>query len=185
MPLPLLIPGIIAGVSALAGVGSSLAAGGAASSAERQLRERREADERRYLHESNTDFLDTETAKSTLSVLRKNNKKQLEAADNNAVKQGISEEAQVALAGRLNEGYADSASRLAGFGTQYQQQIKENYLRRVGSTDDMIYNSQLRKADALGGLIDSIGGLAGAGLMAYGSGAFEKTPKADMKLELA
>lgn len=175
MPLPLLVPAIIAGVSAIAGGISSASAAKKAKKAERQLQQRRDDAERRYLHEFNTDFLDTETAKSTLSSLRKGNQKQLDAANNDAVKQGTSEEAKVALAGKLNEGYSDAAARLAGFGTQYKQQLTDSHLRRLDSLDNALYNSQLNKSTAMGGITDAIGGLANAGMSAFGAGAFSKS----------
>lgn len=172
MPIPLLVPAIIAAVGAAASIAGSVASGNAKSKADKQLQERRDKAERKYLHEINTDFLDTDTAQSTLAQLRKQNAKQIEAINNDAVRQGASEEAKVAMAGKLNEGYADATSRLAGFGTQYKQQIEDRYQRRVDGLDDALYNSQLGKADALGGLIGSIGGLTNAGLQAYGAGMF-------------
>lgn len=181
MPLPLLIPGIMAGVGALGGIFGDISAGNAAAKAEKQLRERRAAAERQYNQEANTDFLDTATAKSTLAALRRQNDKQMESAGNDAVKQGASDEAKVAMAGRLNENYADAASRLAGFGTQYQQQIKDRYQRRVDSLDDAIYNSQLNKPDALSTIGDAISGLSDAGMQIYAAGGFDKKDAASSK----
>lgn len=181
----MIIPAIIAGVGALAGGINSIISGNKAARAERQLQERRDQEKRRYLHEMNTDFLDTETAQSTLATLRKKNSKQVDAANTDAVKQGLSEEAQVAMAGKLNEGYADAASRLAGFGTQYKQQLTDSYLRRSDSLDNAIYNSQMNKAAATSSMTDAIGGVVNAGMSAWGSGAFSKSAQnaPDMKID--
>lgn len=174
MPIPLAIPIIASAAGAILNVGSSIFSGNEAARAQKQLEERRNAENRRYAHESGIEFLDTEVAKSTLASLRRQNKKQTEISDNNAVKQGLSDEAQVAQASRLNENYAEASTRLASMGTEYKQRLQENHLRRLDSLDNALYNSQLGKADALGSLGQSISGLAGAAMGAYEAGAFEK-----------
>lgn len=176
MPLPLLLPLILGGAAGLGKIASGISAGNAAAKAEANLKARRDKAERQYLHDKNTDFLDTATAKSTLSALRKQNDRQMEANNNNSIRQGASDEAKVAMAGQLNENYADAASRLAGFGTQYKQQIEDRHLRRLDSLDDALYNSQLNKPSALGMIGDAFGTLGGSALSAYGQGAFTKTP---------
>lgn len=173
--MSLAIPIISGAVSLFSGIANSIAAGNAAKKAEADLKDRRDKAERQYLHEYNTDYLDTASAKSTLAQLRRQKEKQMEALQNDAVKQGTSEEGKVAMAGRLNDSYADATSRLAGFGTQYQQQIKDNYLRRLDTLDNALYNSQLGKADALSGVSASIGAAANSAMEAYGQGAFSKS----------
>lgn len=175
-----MIPLILGGLSAASGIASLIGQGNAT----RQLEQRRKTEELQYLHDKNTDFLDTDTAKSTLATLRKQNQKQFEATNNDAVKQGMSEESRVALAGKQNENYADAASRLAGFGTQYQQQVRDSSRRRLDSLDNALYNADLDKADAWGTLASSIGSVANAGFAAYGAGAFEKTAKLLPKMPL-
>lgn len=172
MPLPLAIPAIIAAVGAIASIGSSAGSAGASASAQKQLEERRDAENRRYAHESGIEFLDTEAAKSTLASLRRHNKKQTDVSDNNAVKQGLSDEAKVAQASKLNENYAEAATKLASMGTEYKQRIQDGHLRRLDSLDNAIHNSQLGKADAMNSMGQSIAGVASAAMGAYASGAF-------------
>lgn len=173
--LPILIPAIIAAVGAVAQGASSIAAGNAAQKAQDQLQARRDAAERRYQQEYNTDFLDTATAKSTLAMLRRRNDKQIEAIGNDAIKQGATPETKVALAGKLNEGYAEAASRLAGFGTQYKQQLTDRHLARLDAFDNGLAQAEQGKAAAWQSLGDGIGNLSGAALSAYGAGAFGGT----------
>lgn len=177
MAIPLLIPAIIAGVSALAAAGASAAAAGEADAAENRLQNRSDAELRRYAHEKSTNFLDSDSARATLATLRRQNKKQTDEANTDAVKQGMSEEARVAMAGKLNENYGNQTTRLSGFGTQYKKQMEDSHLRRMDSLDNALYNSQLGKSSAWGGLTGAISGLGGAAMSAWADGAFDPKPK--------
>lgn len=172
---------ISAGVGAIGSLVSGLSARSKAKKAEKQLLERRDALNKEYAQDKNTDYLDTEAARSTLALLRRQNRRQTEAMNNNAVKSGASDEAKVAAAGRLNDSYADAASRIAGMGTQYKQQLKENYQRRRDSIDDQLTQVQMQKAqatsDMIGGITGATGGLISAFGLGGGSGA-QKAAKA-------
>lgn len=150
-----------AGVSALGTLFSGLSARRQARKAERQLEQRKEALDKEYAHDKNTNYLDTESARSTLALLRRQNQRQQEALNNNAVKSGASDEAKVAAAGRLNESYADAVSQIAGMGTEYKQRLKENYQSRSDALDDALLNVKLQKAQATNDMIGQFAQTAG------------------------
>lgn len=158
------------GASLLGGLFGGISARRQARKAEKQIRQKQEALDKEYAHDKNTNYLDTEAARSTLALLRRQNQRQMEALNNNAVKAGTSDEAKVAAAGRLNENYADAASRIAGMGTEYKQRLKENYQNRTDSLDNALYNIQMGKAQATGDMIGATTGAVGGFLSAYGLG---------------
>lgn len=168
-----------AAVSILGSAVSSIASAESARKAADQQRARRDEAERRYLHEVNKDFLDTETAKSTLSAIRKQNDKQIEALGNNAIKAGASDEAKIAAASRANETYADAASRIAGYGTQYKQNIEDRYLARLDQFDDKLVDLERQKADAWIGLGNSVASVGSSVAQAHGEGVFTKAKTAE------
>lgn len=180
---------ISAGVGAIGSLVSGLSARSKAKKAEKQLLERKDALNKEYAQDKNTDYLDTEAARSTLALLRRQNRRQTEAMNNNAVKSGASDEAKVAAAGRLNDSYADAASRIAGMGTQYKQRLKENYQRRRDSIDDQLTQVQMQKAqatsDMIGGITGATGGLISAFGLGGGSGGgknmYDATRKAEFR----
>ncbi|MDE5944561.1 MAG: hypothetical protein K2G93_03125 [Rikenella sp.] len=157
-----------AGVSALGTLFSGLSARKQAQKAEKQLLQRKDALNKEYAHDKNTNYLDTESARSTLALLRRQNQRQQEALNNNAVKSGASDEAKVAAAGRLNDSYADAVSQIAGMGTEYKQRLKENYQNRADSLDDALLNVQMGKAQATNEMIGQFAQTAGGFLSAYG-----------------
>ena len=162
---------ISAGVGAIGSLFSGLSARSKAKKAEKQLLERRDALNKEYAQDKNTDYLDTEAARSTLALLRRQNRQAQEALNNNAVKSGASDEAKVAAAARQNENYANAASRIAGMGTQYKQRLKENYQRRRDSIDDQLTQVQMQKAQATSDMIGGITGAASGLISAYGMGS--------------
>lgn len=125
------------------------------------LEEKKDALTKEYTQEKNTNFLDTDTASATLALLRRQNQQQTEAMNNNAVKAGASDEAKVATAAGLNRNYADAVSQIAGMGTQYKQNLKNNYQAQVNAVDDSIQNIQLQKVQASSDMINNIASKAG------------------------
>ena len=168
-------------VGALGSLFSGISARNQARKAEKQLEQRKADLQSEYAQEKNTDYLDTETARSTLALLRRQNKRAQEALNNNAVKSGASDEAKVAAAARQNENYANAVSQIAGMGTQYKQRLKENYQQRLDSLDNALYSTQMSKAqatsDMIGGITNAVGGM----LTAYGLEGTTKKNAADTK----
>ena len=162
-------------VGALGSLFSGIGARKQARKAEKQIHERKDALTTEYAQDKNTDYLDTEAARSTLALLRRQNRRAQEAMNNNAVKSGASDEAKVAAAARQNENYANAVSRIAGMGTQYKQRLKENYQNRMDSLDNALYNIQMGKAQATGDMIGGITNAVGGLISAYGMG--KSTPK--------
>lgn len=168
-------------VGALGSLFSGISARNQARKAEKQLEQRKADLQSEYAQEKNTDYLDTETARSTLALLRRQNKRAQESLNNNAVKSGASDEAKVAAAARQNENYANAVSQIAGMGTQYKQRLKENYQQRLDSLDNALYSTQMSKAqatsDMIGGITNAVGGM----MAAYGLEGTTKKNAADTK----
>lgn len=145
-----------AGASILGGIFGGISTRKQLSKIEKGLNEKKDNLTKEYTQEKSTNFLDTDTARATLALLRRQNQQQAEAMNNNAVKAGASDEAKVAMAARLNRNYADAASQIAGMGTQYKQNLKNNYQAQVNAVDDSIRNIQLQKAKASSDMIGSV-----------------------------
>lgn len=163
------------GTSLLGGLFGGIGARKQARKAEKQLQERKDNLNNWYAQEKNTNYLDTDAARSTLALLRRQNKRQMEALNNNAVKAGTSDEAKVAAAGRLNDSYADAVSRIAGMGTQYKDNLRRDYMNRMDSLDNALFNVQMGKAQAMNDTIGATTGAVSGLLSAYGLGGKKTT----------
>lgn len=158
------------GASLLGGLFGGIGARKQARKAEKQLQQRKTDLNNWYNQKNNTDYLDTDSARSTLALLRRQNKRQMEALNNNAVKAGTSDEAKVAAAGRLNDSYADATSRIAGMGTQYKDNLRRDYMNRMDSLDNALFSTQMQKGQAMSDMIGTTSQAVGGLLSAYGLG---------------
>ena len=116
--------------------------------AEKEIRAEREKNRRWYEQQRNTNYLDTQEARSVLSSLRKQSEKQQEAMNNNLVRSGASDEAKVAAASALNQSYSDNVNRLAGIGTRYQDNIRREFQTREDAYNNALSNIRYGKANA-------------------------------------
>lgn len=167
------------GTSLLGGLFSGIGSRKQTRLAEKQLQQRKTDLNNWYAQEKNTDYLDTDAARSTLALLRRQNKRQMQALNNNAVKAGTSDEAKVAAAGRLNDSYADAVSRIAGMGTQRQDNLRRDYMNRSESLDNALFNTQMQKGQAMSDMIGTTSQAVGGLLSAYGLGGTKAKSVAD------
>lgn len=132
--IPLLIGGLVSGVSSLAG---GIADAVQQNKKTKQLEKYQNDLDNWYKEEMATDYLDTSQARSTLSLLQKNKKSELDNLDNNQIKSGYTDEAKVAYAAQLNNNYADQVSKLAGLDTEYKSSVRKSYWDETSSLLDI------------------------------------------------
>ena len=132
-----------------------------AKEAEKEIKSERAKNRRWYEQQRNTNYLDTQEARSVLSSLRTQSEKQQEAMNNNLVRSGASDEAKVAAASELNKSYSENVNRLAGIGTRYQDNIRREYQSREDAYNNALSNIRYGKANAAaswGNIASDIGG---------------------------
>ena len=167
------------GTSLLGGLFGGIGARKQARKAEQQLQQRKTDLNNWYSQAKNPDSLAPDAARSTLALLLRQNKRQMQALNNNAVKAGTSDEAKVAAAGRLNDSYADAVSRIAGMGTQYKDNLRRDYMNRADSLDNALFNTQMQKGQAMSDMVGTTSQAVGGLLSAYGLGGTKAKTAAD------
>lgn len=166
--------GAIAGAaaSAIGGTIGAIRASKQAKKATKMVEKQKADNDRWYQQESNTNFLDTAASKATLAQLREEGKRQQQAATNSLSKAGATAEERIAAASGINQNYASAASRLAGLGTQYQQQVRARYDNKNDNYTSQLANIAAGKASTAAQIGDSvtgvIQGLDTAGLLDFG-----------------
>lgn len=164
---------ILAGVSALSSLFASLKSAQANNLADAQLRKRQSELEMWYNKEYNQNYLDTDEAKSLMTILNNQRKEQMKKVDQNNAIKGASDEARVATADKLNKGIADNVTRLAGYGTRYKDSMRREYQGLKSNLDTMEWQNLQGKtqnwANFSGNAMNAGIGFAEAS----GSGAFD------------
>jgi hypothetical protein len=80
-----------------------------------------------YNREYNTPYLDTIEGKSTIQILRDNYLERMKKVNQGNAIKGASDEMAVATADAGQRNFANNVTRLAGYGTQRQDQIGREY----------------------------------------------------------
>lgn len=88
-----------------------------------------------YNKNYNTNYLDTDEAKSAIRVLLDQMKENNEASESSGAITGATAEKNVALKGEQNKGFSTALTRLAGYGTQRKQMIESQYMNRDSQID--------------------------------------------------
>ncbi len=157
---------IVGGVASLAGIGTNIRAAREKRKIEREnnalyngIIEETKADkkenEKMYNRAMSENYLDTAEARSSLAQLRESNKKQLESATNNLIRNGATEESKIAVASGLNRNYADAASRMAGLATKYREDATDRYLQQKDKYNSILYNAWMNRANMNGNIGNS------------------------------
>ncbi len=150
------------GIAAIGSLFSGIRARKQARKAEKQINSWKAENRKWWEQERGTDYLDTAEARSVLSTLRNDNKKQQQALSNDVTRSGLSDEAKVAMAGQLNENYSANVNQLAGMGTQYKNNLRREYQAREDQYNNLLYQTTMDKANtasALGGMFSDVGNL--------------------------
>lgn len=99
-----------------------------------------------YNKEYNTNYLDTEEAKSVLRLLFEQQKEQSEDLQNSAAITGASAEKQVAQKEKLNKNYTQAVTGMSGLGTRRKENIQNQYMGRKGQIDQLTLQNLLNKS---------------------------------------
>jgi len=110
-----------------------------------------------YTGESNKDYLDTSEARSALSALRKNQQESQKRMADIAAVTGASEESQLANNANLNENVAETTSNLAGKGTAYKTELRQEKNQQQSQLDAMTQNLENRQMGLMMGDVGTHG----------------------------
>jgi hypothetical protein len=114
-----------------------------------------------YAKERNTDYLDTAEGKSISSGLKKTLKDQINREKEGAIKTGGSHEAEVATKEQAFESLGDSYRKLAGLGTQRNENLRRSYLQQKSNLDSMKAGNMQNTANAWSTFANNAGSVAG------------------------
>lgn len=112
-----------------------------------------------FKDQMNTPYLDTTEAKSFTSLLDKRDDKQRRRVKNAGIREGMTDEARLAEMQTINEGYADSMTRLVGNADRHRQRMLSNYL---GTMQGAEQSRQARVSQHQGNMGDITGNLGEA-----------------------
>ncbi len=116
------------GVQALGSLVGGLVTRGREKKRQRSLDNEQNMLDRWYQQSQNSNYMDSENAKATLSMLHRQNKRTSEQVGNNLIRNGATAESRVATAAALNENYADTVSRLAVADEARKERDRDRYV---------------------------------------------------------
>lgn len=123
------IGALIGGIGSLVSTGISAITGNARKKkAERQMNERKRSLDAWRNTEIGANYLDRADSRAAMRRVMDYNTDVQRASNTNAIKQGLTDEAKVAQASRLNRGYADVVGQIAGAGQRHKDAVQQQYL---------------------------------------------------------
>lgn len=116
--------------------------------------------------ETESSFLDRADSQAALRRVAQYNEQAQKAGNTDAVRRGMTDEARVASAERMNRGYADTVSQIAAAGQRHKDLVQQQYMSEKNNLENMkIRNmSDTSGASALAQGIAGAGGAIGAAL---------------------
>ena len=99
--------------------------------------------------EMSSNYLDRADSQAMLREVREQNKEQMAALNTEGVKRGMTDEAKIAAAGRLNKGYANVVSRLGAVGAQYRDRARERLRGTQQQLAGLEYNAAMAQAQGI------------------------------------
>ena len=116
--------------------------------------------------------LDRADSRAALRRVFEHNKEAQKAANTNAVKSGMTDEAKVAQAAKLNENYADVVSQIAGAGARHKDRVQQQYMDETRNLDNLKIQN-LMDTSGVDNMVQGITGAAAglAGTLGGGTGA--------------
>lgn len=153
------VSGIISAVGALgSGVYGSIAGNKRIRNAEAMM-DAQKKDLRAWRDaELGSDYLDRADSRAAMRRVFEYNKEAQKASDTNAIKRGMTDEAKVAQAARLNRNYADTVSQIAAAGAQHKDRVQQQYMSEVRNLDDL----KIQNMMDMTGVNSMVEGIAGA-----------------------
>lgn len=164
---------LIGGIaSAASGIFGAVAANRRRRQAERELEKQKKKLTQWRDAEMGTNYLDRADSRAALRRVFEYNKEAQKAANTDAVKSGLTDEAKVAQAARLNGNYADAVSQIAGAGARHKDRVQQQYLDETRYLDNLkiqnlmdtsgVDNMVQGITGAAAGLAGALGGVGGA-----------------------
>ena len=164
---------LIGGIaSAASGIFGAAAANKRRRQAERELENQKKKLAEWRDAEMGSNYLDRADSRAALRRVFEYNKEAQKAANTNAIKSGMTDEAKVSQAAKLNENYADAVSQIAGAGARHKDRVQQQYLDETRNLDNLKIQN-LMDTSGVDSLVQGITGAA-AGLgtaLAGGTGA--------------
>ena len=164
---------LIGGIaSAASGIFGAAAANRRRRQAERELEKQKKKLAEWRDAEMGTNYLDRADSRAALRRVFEHNKEAQKAANTNAVKSGMTDEAKVAQAAKLNENYADVVSQIAGAGARHKDRVQQKYMDETRNLDNLKIQN-LMDTSGVDNMVQGITGAAAglAGTLGGGTGA--------------
>lgn len=150
---------IIGGIaSAASGIFGAAAANKRRRQAERELEKQKKKLTQWRDAEMGTNYLDRADSRAALRRVFEYNKEAQKAANTNAIKSGMTDEAKVAQAAKLNGNYADVVSQIAGAGARHKDRVQQQYMDETRNLD----NLKIQNLMDTSGVDNLVQGLTGA-----------------------
>ncbi len=180
--LPLIVAGIAAAASIAGSVASTSAANKRLRKADRMTSDKEKRLSDWYQAEMGANTLDRPDAQAALRQVRENNREAMKVAETDAIKRGMTDEAKVAQAAKLNRGYADAVAQIVASGQRHKDQVQQQYMAELGNIENMKIGRMMDTsgAQALGNTISSAGNALGSVVGGMG-GTSVKTPSMAVK----
>lgn len=182
MPLPLLIPLVAMGLSAAGSAYGSSKSAEANRKADHYLRGRMSALDADYAQNYYKDFLDSSTARSAVSRLNRTFKDEADKLRGRSIVTGSTAEAELAGKDNLQQRYADAVSNLAGVGTQYKQNIKNQYMQNRAGLENQTYANLAGKATNWSNFGQNVTNAGSNILKSWAAGGFDTTGNGQVKV---
>lgn len=157
---------LIGGIgSAVSGIFGAAAANRRRRKAERELEKQKKKLTEWRDAEMGTNYLDRADSRAALRRVFEYNKEAQKAANTNAVKSGMTDEAKVAQAAKLNANYADAVSQIAGAGARHKDRVQQQYLEQTRNLDNLKIQNLMDTSgvdNIVQGITGAAAGIAGA-----------------------
>lgn len=167
--------GAILGIASLAASAYGMAKSAQANKAiDKQIAGQESELDTWYNKEYNQSYLDSAEAKSAITILRNQIREQMKKVDQNNAITGASNERRVATADKLNQGYQDAVSRIAGYGTRYKDSVRRQYMYGKMGINNLELSNLQGKSQNWSNLTGNAMSTAGGMFEADAKGAFSK-----------
>ncbi len=125
----------------------------------------------RFDQDYNTSYFDTDQAKSVIKTLSDQHTRTNERIENAGAITGASAEAKTAQRAKSQEGFGDSLTKLAGYGTQYKDMKEREFNRRSDTLQNFYLQHEMGKGDNWANFMGNASNVGEAGIAAGAMGS--------------
>lgn len=162
--------------SAASGIAGSVAANKRRRKAEQELEKQKKSLQEWRDAEMGNNYLDRADSRAAMRRVFENNKEAQKAANTDAIKSGMTDEAKVAQAAKLNENYADVVSQIAAAGAQHKDRVQQQYMGEKRNLDNLKIQNLMDSSGADNMVQGITGAAAGLGTALAGVGGASSKP---------